>query len=404
MEGEGQIYRYISMPVKGVKVSDLQAFFPVTGNFTGADVIPGVASGPSLLYYNEPSYQQFPPVGGTNQDTLKMARGYSAYIREGTAPTNWQVKGAPNQGNITYALTGGTTPSTGYNLVGNPYPAPITWTGGNGGGWTSTGVSAGISIRENHSDGTYQWKTWDGVAGNIPGGRITVGQAYWVRTTTTTPTMTIAETAKSTTDGAFYRESDPENVIAVKMVKGTQEDDAYIRFTREATQAFDTDLDALKMSNSYFNLSTLTTDGKALAINVTTTGQCDQTISLRTANTQAGSYQLVLSGVQSLISKDQVIFTDSYTNTTVTLVDEYTHNFSVTADAASKADGRFKLKFIKPGVTLNNTLSTDASCNSNNPVVLVNQSQPGVDYTAFINGVCCIDTFRWKWRQPRNCY
>jgi hypothetical protein len=127
MEGEGQIFRYISMPVKGVKVSDLQAFFPITGNFTGHDVIPNTTSGPSLLYYNEPGggYKQFPPVGGTNQDTLRTSVGYSAYIREGTIPTNWQVKGAPNQGNITYTLTPSTTPSNGYNLVGNPYPAPI---------------------------------------------------------------------------------------------------------------------------------------------------------------------------------------------------------------------------------------------------------------------------------------
>ncbi|MEJ0031864.1 MAG: dienelactone hydrolase family protein [Bacteroidota bacterium] len=395
MEGEGQIFRYISMPVKGVKISDLQTFFPVTGNFTGTDVIPGMTSGPSLLYYNEPGggYKQWPPVGGTNQDTLKMSIGYSAYIREGTVPTNWQVKGAPNQGTIPYTLTGGTTLSTGYNLIGNPYPAPIKWNGATGGGWTMTGVNNTASIRENHVDGTYQWKDWNGSAGANTGGLITVGQAYWIRATTATPTLVVTEAAKQTTDGAFYRTGDPENTIAVKMKNAKYEDDTFIQFVREATPAFDNNLDALKLANTIFNISTLSTDGKSLSINLSTTGQCDQTISFRTTNVAVGSYQLVLSGVQSLLADDQVIFTDSYANTTVTLSDEYTHNFNITTDAASKADGRFKLTFIKPGVVTNNTLSTEAACNSTNPVVLVNQSQAGVDYTAFVNGVAVSTPF-----------
>lgn len=394
MEGEGTIFRYISMPVKGVKVADLQAFFPVTGNFTGASTGPGLNGNPSLFDYNEPAggYQQFPRVGGSNQDTLRTGVGYSAYIREGTNPTTWQVKGIPNQGTITYPMTGGSSSANGWNLLGNPYAAPIKWTGNSTGGWTMNGVNITVSVRENINATTYQYRTWNGTTGNLPNGIIASGQSFWVQATTATPSVSVGEAAKQTTDGAFYRTGGPENVIAIKMKGGVREDDAYIQMHRDATPAFEKELDALKLSNSFFNLSTLTSDGHAVAINLTTPGECEQTISIRTANAAVGNYQLIISGASSLVSREQVTFTDSFTHTSATLGDDdYTHNFSITADAASKADGRFKLRIVKPSVIYDNTLASDPGCNDGDPVVWVHNSQAGVDYTAFADGVAVSD-------------
>lgn len=394
MEGEGTIFRYISMPVKGVKVADLQAFFPVTGDFTGASTGPGLNGNASLFDYNEPAggYQQFPRVGGSNQDTLRTSVGYSAYIREGVNPTTWEVKGAPNQGTIVYPVTGGTTTNNGWNLLGNPYAAPIRWTGGSTGGWTMNGVNITVSVRENINATTFQYRTWNGTTGNLPNGIIAAGQAFWVQTTTTTPSLSVGEGAKQTTDGAFFRTGGPDNVIAIKMKGGLREDDTYIQFHRDATPAFEKDLDASKLSNSFFNLSSLTSDGKAVAINLTTAGECEQVISLRTANAAAGNYQLIISGVSSLVAGERVIFTDSFTSTSATLgAEDYTHNFSITTAAASKADGRFKLRIVKPSVIYDNTLASDPGCNGGDPVVWIHNSQPGVDYTAFANGTAVSD-------------
>ncbi|HMJ71561.1 MAG TPA: PA14 domain-containing protein [Cyclobacteriaceae bacterium] len=394
MEGEGAIFRYISMPVKGVKVADLQNFFPVTGNFTGASTGPGLNSNPSLFDSNEPTggYRQFPPVGGTNQDTLRTGRGYSAYIREGVNPTTLEVKGIPNQGTITYSLTPGTGPTDGYNLVGNPYAAPVKWTGSSTGGWTMSGVNNTVSVRENYSATEYRFRTWNGTSGNLANGIIAPGQAYWVQTTNGAPALSIGETAKQTTDATFYRDGAPENVIAVKMKAGNREDDAYIQFDRNASLVYEKQLDALKQSNSYFNLSTLTSDGRAVAINLTTTGDCEQIISFRTTNAAVGTYSLIVSGVTSLVSGEQVVFMDTFTNTTLTLgAEDYTHNFSITADAASKADGRFKLRFIKPGVSYDNNLVSETGCNDGDPVVWIKNSQAGVDYKAFLNGTTVSD-------------
>lgn len=389
MEGEGTIFRYISMPVKGVKVADLQNYFPVTGNFTGASTGPGLNGNASLFDYQEPAggYKQFPAVGGSNQDTLNYGRGYSAYIREASIATTIQVKGAPNQGTIPFTLTPGTTPSNGWNLVGNPYPAPIKWTGNSTGGWTMSGVNNTISIRENTSATTFQYRYWNGTAGDISNGVIAPGQAFWVQTTSASPTLTVGEIAKQTSDGEFLRDGGPENVVVVKMKNASLSDNAYIQFNRDATPAFEKALDATKLSNSFFNLSTLTSDGQSVAINMTTSGQCDQTVNFRITNAAVGSYQLVVTGVGSLVAGEQVIFTDAFTGTTLELdAEDYTHNFSITAAPASKADGRFKLKFIKPGVTYENTLASEAACNTSDPIIWIHDSQPGVDYKAFVNG------------------
>ena len=386
MDGEGRIYRYISSPVKGVKAADLQVYFPISGSFTGASIIPGVPNpGASMFWYAEPNYMPFPATGGTNQDTLRTGRGYTAFIREATNPTTWEVTGVPNQGNISYTLTGGTNSSNGWNLIGNPYPAPIVWTGGSTGGWTMNGVNVTVSVRENFGT-QYQWRTWNGTAGNLTGGVIAPGQAFWVQASTATPTLTVGETAKQTTDGAFYRTGPPADVISIKMRNATLSDDAYIQLDRRTTPAFEIGYDAIKQANSFFSLSTLTSDNQPVAINMTTSGNCSQEIKLRITNAAVGSYSLDLSGATSLTSGETVVFTDAFTNTTVTLTGDYTHNFSITADAASKADGRFKISLTKPSVDLNKSLATEAACNQNDPTILVQNSQPGVDYTAYLNG------------------
>lgn len=388
MDGEGRIYRYISSPVKGVKAATLQSFFPITGNFTGASTIPGVANpAASMFWYAEPTYQPFPPTGGTNQDTLRTGRGYTAFIREGVASTTWEVTGAPNQGTITYTnLVGGTNSNNGWNLIGNPYPAPIKWTGNSTGGWTMSGVNVTVSVREN-SGTTYQWKTWNGSSGNLTGGIIAPGQAFWVQASTANPSIVITEAAKQTTDGAFLRTGPPADVVSVKLRNATLSDDAYIQFDRNATTAYEKGLDAIKQDNSFFNVSTLTSDNQPVAINMTTSGNCDQEVKLRITNAPVGTYSLDLSGITSLTAGETVVFTDAFTNTSITLAGDYTHTFSITSDPASIVDGRFKLKFTKPTVDLAKTLTSQAACNQQDPAVLVAASQPGVDYTVFLNGV-----------------
>lgn len=390
MSGEGKIYRYISSPVQGASAAQLQSYFPITGNFTGASVLPPpvTSSGASMFSYTEPAYVQFPSVGGSNQETLEAGRGYAAYIREGVASTVWKVTGEPNQGNINFTLTGGSGGETGWNLIGNPYPAPVQWTNGNSGGWTGTGLNGIARIRVN-SNGTTQVLTsgagWDGV--------VAPGQSFWIQTISGSPTLTVQETAKVVNDGAFYRAAEDDNKILITMRNTSLSDVIAIRFTDEATSAYDLALDGIKLDNSYFNLSSLTSDNQAMALNNTALNYCEQEVKLRITNAATGNYTLDVTGIANLISQDEVTFTDNFTQTEITISDALTYPFSITTDVASKADGRFTLRFKKPEVVLNQTLKTEAACEQSSPVVLVNNSQPGVTYQAFHNGIALSDGF-----------
>lgn len=388
MSGEGRIYRYISSPVKGITAATLQQYFPITGNFMGASTGSGLSGNPSMFHYTEPNYIQFPTIGTSNLDTLRRGKGYSPFIREASAPTIMQLTGEPYQGTIPFSLTGGTgTIIDGWNLLGNPYAAPIKWTGGSTGGWSMTGVGNVAYIREN-SGTTTLVKSHNGSTGsNGWDGVIAPGQAFWVRTTASNPTLSVSENAKQTTDASFYREDGHlPNTLQLIMSSASAQDDAFIQFKEEATAAFDTNLDGAKQNNSFFNLSTLTSDNKAMVINLTTPYYCTQDVKLRIENAGAGTYGLHINGVSDLTAGEKVTLIDTFLQTEKVLGESESFSFTITSDAASKADGRFVLRFEKPEVALNPVLKSLPVCEQSTPVILVGNSQPGVTYQGYFNG------------------
>lgn len=393
MSGEGRIYRYISSPVKGITAATLQNYFPITGNFTGTSTnyTPPVTTNTSMWSYSEPApangYVPFPSNGGSNQELLASGKGYSAFIRQASAPTVMQMVGEPYQGTIDFALTGGTGSNlNGWNLLGNPYAAPIKWTGGST-GWSMSGVSTTAYVIDN-SGGTTVVKSHNGISGtNSWNGVIAPGQAFWVRTTSLTPTLSVNENAKQITDGEFYREGGgADNTLEIIMSNATSQDAAIIQLIDGATPAFDTTIDGVKRNNSYFNLSTLSTDNKPLVINQTTTNYCAQEIKLHIDNAAVGTYGIAINGLSSLISGDKVTLIDTFLQTEKVISESENLSFTITSDAASKADGRFTLRFEKPEVVLNQILKSSPACEQSTALVLVGNSQPGVSYQAFFNG------------------
>lgn len=389
MSGEGRIYRYISSPVENVRVEDLQEFFPITGNFDGTSTGEGLTANTSMWEYSEPAYVPFPTAGGTNQQTLERGKGYSAFIREGSASTTWEVTGVPHQGTIPFEVTPGTgDENEGWNLLGNPYPSPIQWTGGSTGGWTMSGVNNTVYIRENTSVTTGGFQSHNGSTGTDGfDGIIAPGQAFWVRTTTPGASIQISEAAKSTTDGAFFRETMPENTLEIVLRSAQMQDATFIQFRDAATAAFDTELDGVKQLNTGLNLSSLTSDGKSMVINLTTPHYCEQEVSLRIAGATPGNYQLDINNVESIISNEKVTLIDNFLQTETEITGAVSRTVSITADPASKADGRFVLRFEKPEVRLDMNLASTPGCDSNSPSINIDNAQPGVTYQAFYNGI-----------------
>ncbi|HEY9049722.1 MAG TPA: PA14 domain-containing protein, partial [Ohtaekwangia sp.] len=393
MDGEGRIYRYIASPIKGMKVADIQKYIPVTGKFTGRSTGTGINStAASMFDYNEPGggWLNFPANNSTNQDTLKIGKGYSLFIREGTNPTTWEMTGPAYQGTFVFTLTGGTLgQDNGWNLLGNPYPAPIQWTGNNTGGKWSTfqNVSSIVSVRENFGT-EYRWRVWNGTTGNLENGIIAPGQSFWVQATSAAPALTITENAKFTTDGSFYRQaSSASQAIEITMTNGTLDDQAYIQSVASGSNAYAKGEDAVKQANTYFNLSSKSTDGVALAINVISNEFCQRSIPLSIDNAAVGNYTLKFKGIDGGVGS--VYLQDAFLGTQVELTEGFTYSFAITSDVLSKGS-RFTIIIGKPAVEAAKTITANSVCDTD-PIVTIANPQTDIVYQAFVNGVAVSD-------------
>jgi predicted esterase len=387
MDGEGRIYRYIASPIKEFRVADIQNYIPVTGLFKGQSSGPGINSAtPSLFYYNEPAggWQSFPPEGGSNDDTLRIGKGYSIFVREATNPTTWEATGSPYQGNFAFPLTGGTLgQDNGWNLLGNPYPAPIQWTGAADAKWNSLqNVSNTVHVRENFGT-EYRWRVWNGTTGNLANGIIAPGQSFWVQTTSNAPALSITENAKVTTDGSFYRDDSTPEAIEISMTNGTFTDETYIQLASTGSNRYTKAEDAVKQLNTYFNLSSRSEDSVALAINRISTDFCQQNIPLQIDNASNGGYALKFKGVDNTITK--VYLKDIYLDKKVEITNGLVYSFAVTSSPLSKGS-RFEIILDRPAVTSVTSMSASQGCESD-PLITLEDTQADVGYQAFLGDI-----------------
>ncbi len=392
----GQKYRYISSPVAGLTVADWQTYFPITGNFIGTSTGPGLSANPSMYIFNEPAPGGWLPYPTTtNAAPIETGRGYSAFIRDKVNPVTIIGTGVPHQGSIPFTLTGDTGVSTdGWNLLGNPYASDIVW---NNAGWTSNGIANIIYIRQNNNNGTFDWKIWDRNMnmGTLENGKIPAGQAFWVQTTIASPSLTVHESAKTTESASqnseFYRVGDTEvspNVFSLVLTNGIESDAAFVNFTDNGIDAYDKLNDGVKRPNSYFNLSTHSTDGIALAVNSMSNDFCDKVIDVVLENIQPGNYTLTFDHIETFAT-GRVTLEDKLLNENFPISTDHVEvNVEITAAVASYSN-RFVLHVTRPELMVTNpvTAETPNLCynQSSDAILVIENSQVGVIYEAINN-------------------
>jgi len=341
-----------------------------------------------MYHYHTPNiadqgWKAFPAAGGSNLDSLRRGKGYSVFVREATIPTTWELTGNPIQGNFSFALTPDTGLSNdGWNLIGNPYASAIQWTDGISGGWSSSGVGNYIWVRENSGSGS-TWKTWGNGTGDEDfGGIIAPGQAFWVQTTSGSPTLTITENAKYSGQGTFYRTASSfTNSLTVALSNGTLTDKTYIKSSEYGSDSYFKTEDAVKQPNSYFNLSSRSEDGISLAINIVGEEFCEKTVPLRLNNATPGNYSLSFKGLDNFYHGLKASLRDTYSDTEHLITENFTYSFSVTTDTLTQGD-RFVVVMNKPEVRTDLQVTGSAEC-ENDAIVKIEGAQAGVLYQLF---------------------
>lgn len=391
-------YRYLATPQSNVTVADWQEYIPITGNFDGASTGPGIiSSNASMFYYAEPSYIAYPLTASTNQSLIEVGRGYAVFIREGVNPTTLTTAGTPNQGNVSFTslLTGGTgTPADGWNLLGNPYASDIVWSNS---GWTSSGISNVISVRENLPGGAFQFRYWDrsgAGSGTLENGKIPAGQAFWVQATTASPSLTVTEAAKTAEPAnqntEFYRTATTNSMLtetfSIGLTNGTYLDKAFVILSEEGSDVYDKLMDGEKRPNSFFNLSTLSSDQVSLAVNSVSDSFCDKTIPIKLANIAAGTYTLKFEIAEFRTAS--ITLTDHFLDQDKEIT-EAENEISFTVDTQSAShQNRFEIHLKRKAIEKSLTPSPVVAnlCSSEEyATIKIENSQPGVEYEVLNN-------------------
>ena len=350
MASEGRIYRYISTPVAGFAVSQLQLDLPITGSFTGTSSCSGCTTNQSMFSYDgsTQAYVDFPSTANT--EILQPGVGYSTFVRQdilgGPVTIDWS--GPINQGTVPLPVSHNGT-STSYNLVGNPYPSTIDW---DNAGWTKSGISNAIQVRDNT---TGVFRTWNGSTGDLTGGRIATGQGFWVRTTAGSPSLQVTEPVKSTLTGTFFRkEEEPLNQIVLTLANasGSIEDNAFYWIGENTSMGLD-DWDAIKQNNfkddgvKVFDLGTYSFgDGSMpMSINAVNMLSCSDVIRIYTNDLTAGNFTLRFRAEGTMEGLTWML-KDKFSGASIDLRQQPEYTFTVTADAASAAIDRFYMYVV----------------------------------------------------------
>ncbi|MBT1701459.1 fibronectin type III domain-containing protein [Fulvivirgaceae bacterium PWU4] len=377
LEPLGEHWRDLSAPVAGVTVAHWQNYFAITGQFTGASA---GSSEPSMFISNGTGLTAYPFAGGSNQAAIEKGRGYAVKLN-GASPVTLQMSGNPFQGNVSFNLNGGTGGGAddGWNLVGNPYASPITWSA-DGGAWSSAGIVNTIAIRESKTiDGQMVTRYIYHNALLAPG-IIGSGQAFWVRTYNQSPSLMVTEKAKTVTP-EIAPVPETATHIVVRLMQGAREDATYILFTETGTDAFDDLYDAIKKQNEgMFNLSSLTGNNINVAVNTLGNSFCSKTVKLNVQQVPPGNYTLGFDALESVAGVGHVTLTDHYTNHTVT-VDASGYAFAVDANPASYGTDRFTLTFARTQLDVNTPqVQASAICGQDDAVITIAHSQAGAEY------------------------
>ncbi len=285
-------WRFLSAPVLGATLADWSNEFIMTG-FTGSQY--PTFSFVSVYTYDESAAGNYsvgylPATNITNP--IIPGLGYWCYISPG--PTTIDVTGPPVKFNQTFSVS--YSPSSGplddgYVMVGNPYPSSIDWSSSS---WTKTNINNAIYI---WNPQLQQYSSWvAGVGTNGGSNIIPSSQSFWVQANAANPALACNENVKSATDQSFIRSNNQStHQMQLKIFGNGYQDETFIRFDPNATNYYDSQLDARKfLSDNYEvpSLSSRDSSGMDMSINSFSIVNDGISIPVKTTVGVSGSYTI----------------------------------------------------------------------------------------------------------------
>lgn len=395
-------WRYFAPAVVGATVADWLGEIQITGQFSNPSTGSGInnPNTPSLYRWTETNggtannrYEAWPNniTLPASSFSLTNGRGYSVFVRNTGTPTI-TTRGTLRFGDVGVSLTstGSEVDAAGFNLIGNPYPAPIDWDLVSLPG----GVSNVISMLDNVSNGglgggQFVYYTQGGPQiGNFDG-IIGSSQAFWVETSVNT-TLTFTEAHKaSDINPIIIRERQLANVLRINVEGNGRKDETVVYFRDEASDNYDLGFDARKRENTFINLFTYHVKEEGFdkfAINALKNISCSREILIGLEKFEQGTYTFNFTELESFEHSYKFTLIDNFIGSSVSLTDGI-YVFQVTENPLSNGNQRFKI--IINEVDINAALSVfgDEQCESASASIIINSTESNVSYQAYFNGV-----------------
>ena len=319
----GRGYRHLSSPVSGGRVYNLSQgmFSPTVNTAYNTSATPNLVTPfPTVFGYDQARLVTSPattlsafdkgwysPADLT--DALTPGLGYTAQL---TGNDVVEFTGTPGTGDYALPLArnaGATAADAGWNLVGNPYPAPLDF--GSISAGQRSGMDAAFYTYESTGQYAGQYRSFVNGFGNPLVGS---SQAFFVRVSSgqTTGSLTLTN-ANRVTDYAqpapVRRDQRPQLQLTLS---GQGLSDALTVYAQAgATAAQDADFDAVKLWNpSGLSLATVAASGQALAIDGRPAFPLAQPVPLTVQAPRAGQYSLTAATVANLPAGTDVTLVD----------------------------------------------------------------------------------------------
>lgn len=295
-------------PGRGVRIYARTPFLTLNNGATG---LYGPPAGPGIMYWNGT------PVTGTHN-----------------------FAGITNAGNA-------------WNLVANPYQAPIDWEAESN--WTRTNVQNTMMY---YTGSQYKGLIKVGptyVSYNSGSGIIPSGQGFFVQASGASPVLSVTENAKTSATASFYRSGNNSVMRAVLTNATGTTDEVLFAFDNNSgyTRNKDAQHDVPKFSGSTLNIASYSGDNYQLTADLRPMPATRDSIRLYVQAAASGAFTLNFSNLPANATwflKDRKLRT--YTNLAVNPA----YAFSIlNSDTTTFGANRFELVFT-PSVTSLNTL------------------------------------------------
>lgn len=334
--GGGQsAYHYLSIPVNPTASSFAQVWgddFPVNGDYPYVYSSSGGTAQPSVF----PTVWSFNPTAnlasstpgwesavGLNLTTASISAGYAAKSNPGGAVT---VDASGTLSNSAVSLTCNAAAGNGYNLVGNPYPSPISFNAM----YALPGQLVMGNLYHAWSASAGNYATWNGTTGTLGAtDTIYTSQAVFIQANGSGNLLMNNSIRRTSSNGNFFRTSSDqvinsnENNLKLSISKAGLTDQIAIYTTENGSDQFLQGKDIEKMVSMPGSSSPemfVALDAKNLSIKEYLNFHNSKEIALGVVIRQSGVYTFSVDEFSNVTTAENSWFIDMETNTLMPLV------------------------------------------------------------------------------------